>query len=124
MEAKKRKPTNGFGNRPEDIYRGGRKKKIFTVLKEKGYNKSDIVSAIRTLAFYTEKELGMVIKGTRQPMIARIIAQQFQQSYDKKDWTKIKDLVEQIIGRPSQSVEQTVNVKEQPLLPSKYNQKK
>lgn len=117
------KPTNGFDKNPQNRYKGGAKKKIFTILKDKGFSKDDISEAFRNLAFYNEKEMIRIRDGVRQPMVTRIIAGQFLQALDKKDYTKIKDLVEQVIGRPSQSVQSTVTTIEQPLLPDKYNKK-
>ena len=118
------KPVNGFDKRPQDRGKGGGRKKIFTILKEHGYTKEDISQAFQELAFYNERELLKVVNNKRQPMIARIIAQQFQQALEKKDWNKVKDLIEHVIGRPSQSVQQTVTTVEQPLLPNTFNTKK
>ena len=117
-------PENNFAKRPNDIWRGGSKKQIYTILKEGGYTPSDITLAFQTLAFYTEAKIQKVINDKRQPMITRIIATQFEQALTKKDWNKIKDLIEHIVGRPTQSVNQTVEVKEQPLLGKSYNKTK
>ena len=95
--------TNGFDKNPENIG-GGRKKKIYTVLKEKGYSADDIKTAFGELAFYTLPELKEVYVDDNKPAIARIVANQFFHALKKGDWTKIKEIMEHVIGKPLQSI--------------------
>lgn len=84
----------------------GRKKKIYTILKEKGFSADDIKTAFGEMAFYTLKELKAVHTDESKPVIARIVANQFYLALKKGDWQKIKEILEHTIGKPSQYVEQ------------------
>jgi len=107
--------TNGFAQNPQNIGKG-RPKKIYTVLKAKGYNKADIKAALGELGTYSLKELREVIKSDKMPIIARIVAKAFVQAYDSGDWAKVKDIIEHQIGKPTQSIDNTHQVvQEQPL---------
>ena len=85
----------------------GRKKKIYTVLKELGYGADDIRTAFGELAFYTENELNEVIQDADKPMITKIIAKAFIEAYKKGDYYKVKEIIEQIIGKPQQKLDHT-----------------
>lgn len=80
----------------------GRKKKIYTILKEKGFCADDIKTAFGEMAFYTISELKSVYDDESKPVIARIIANQFFQALKKSDWMKIKEILEHVIGKPIQ----------------------
>jgi len=82
----------------------GRKKKIYTVLKEQGFSKDDIRSAFGELAWYSEDDLKDLSKDTSKPMITRIVAKQFLEAYKRKDWNKIRDIIEHTIGKPPQDI--------------------
>lgn len=85
--------------------KNGRKKKIYTVLKEKGYGKGDIVTAFGEMAFYTLEELKEVHQDESKPIITRIVAKQFYSAYASSDWTKIREIMEYAIGgKPSQDL--------------------
>ena len=81
--------------------KNGRKKKIYTILKEKGYSADDIKTAFGELAFYDITELRQVYEDETKPVITRIVANQFFQALKSADWGKIKDLLEYIIGKPN-----------------------
>lgn len=85
----------------QDSTKGGRKKKIYTILKEKGYCNDDISTAFGEMAFYTFAELEKVYEDEKMPVITRIIAHQFYQSLADGDWKKIKEIMDHVIGRPS-----------------------
>lgn len=97
--------TNGFDKNPENIGKG-RKKKIYTILKEKGFSADDIKTAMGEMAFYTLPELKSVYDDEDKPVIARIVANQFYQALKKSDWNKIKEILEHVIGKPLQEVKQ------------------
>ena len=88
----------------------GRKKKIYTILKEKGFSADDIKTAFGEMAFYTLSELKSVYDDETKPVIARIVANQFFQALKKSDWAKIKEILEHVIGKPTQisQVDQTI----------------
>lgn len=92
-----------FNTHPENIG-GGRKKKIYTILKEKGYSLDDVKAAFGELAFYTIGELQEVIVDDTKPAIARIVANQFVHALKNADWTKIKEILEHVIGKPTQVI--------------------
>ena len=86
--------------------KNGRKKKIYTVVKELGYSVEDLKTAFKELAFYTLPELKKVYDDDSKPVIVRIVANQLFSALKKDDWTKIKDIIEHIAGKPSQHVTQ------------------
>lgn len=104
--------TNGFQKNPQNIGKG-RKKKIYTVIKELGYSADDIKTAFGELAFYTEDDLELIHKDETKPIITRIIANQFFMALKKSDWNKIKEILEHVIGKPREEVKQII-VNEEP----------
>lgn len=97
----------------QDPRKGGRKKKIYTILKEKGYSGDDIRTAFGELAWYTLKELEEVNEDEKKPLIMRTISNQMILAFKKGDWTKIKEIIEHTIGKPTQPL---ANDKESPLM--------
>lgn len=97
--------TNGFDKNPQNIG-GGRPLKIYSILKNKGYSKDDITTAFGELAFYTLNELKAVHKDESKPVITRIVANQFYLALSKGDWNKVKEILEHVIGKPTQKIEQ------------------
>lgn len=91
----------GFDKRPENA---GRKKKIYTILKEKGYSKDDITIAFGEIAFYNISEIDEVLSNVELPMITRIVAKQFKTAYEDSDWGKIKEILDHTIGKPIQAI--------------------
>ena len=85
----------------------GRPKKIYTILKEKGFSPQDIKTAFGEMAWYSLKELRAVHSDDSKPIIMRIVANQFFNALKKSDWTKIKEILEHTIGRPTQRNEHT-----------------
>ena len=98
------KKAKGFDKNPQNINKGGRPKKIYTVIKEMGYSADDIKTAFGELAFYTLPELKKVYESEDQPVITRIIANQFFTALKKSDWNKIKEILEHVIGKPQLNV--------------------
>ena len=99
-----KKNIEGFDKNPENIGKG-RKKKIYTILKEKGYSADDIKTAFGELAFYTLKELKEVSVDESKPIITRIIAKQFNLAYTNGDWNKVREILEHVIGKAVQPIE-------------------
>jgi len=114
----KNRNSNGFKNNPQNINKQGAPKKIYTILKEKGYNKADVKAAFGELAFYSIKELEKVQDDEKNPIIVKIVAKQFLTAFEDSDWSKIKEILDYSIGRATQSIEQDINVNtEQKLFP-------
>ena len=61
----------------------GRPKKVINALKDTGYNGSDIRAAYNSIAFLPQSEIIALAKDETQPMIFRIIANQYIQCYKK-----------------------------------------
>lgn len=101
--------TGGFHKNPQNINRKGRPKKIYTILKEKGYNGEDIKTAFGELAFYSVPELKKVKDDDKKPVIVRIVANQFVEALSKNDWNKIKEILEHVIGKPQTHIDHTTN---------------
>ncbi len=95
----------GFDSRPENINLNGRPKKIYTILKEKGYTLSDVKTAFKEMAFYTVAELKAVHEDDSLPVITKIIANQFLIALEKGDWAKVREIMEHAIGKPTQAIE-------------------
>ena len=101
--------TKGFDKNPQNINKAGRPKKIYTILKEKGYSADDIRIAFGELAFYTLAELKDVYDDDAKPVITRIIANQFYKALTKSDWNKVKEILEHIIGKPQSNMDVNLN---------------
>ena len=96
--------TNGFDKNPQNIG-NGRKRKIYTILKEQGYSKDDFNTAIGELFWYNLKELQQVHKDDNKPVIVRIISNQLFLALKNGDFKMIKDLAEHYLGKPNQRIE-------------------
>ena len=108
--------TNGFKSNPNNINKNGAPKKIYTILKEKGYSKSDVKTAFGELSFYSLKELKEVQNDNSKPIIVRIVSKQFIAAFEDGDWNKIREILEHSIGKAQQSIEQKINIEtEKPL---------
>lgn len=102
IQYQENKNTNGFTERPEDA---GRPKKIYTILKDMGYGSEDIKTAMGEVAWYTEKDAQAVYDDESKPMIVRTIAIQYVQAIKKKDFTKLRELLEYQVEKPKQTME-------------------
>jgi len=103
-----KRTSNGFQKNPQNINKKGRPKKIYTILKEKGFSKDDIVTSFGELAFYSKKELLASFNDEKKPVIIRIVANQFLKALEKDDWYKIKEILEHTIGKPRQDIKQEI----------------
>jgi uncharacterized protein (UPF0297 family) len=95
----------GFDKRPENINRDGRPKKIYTILKEKGFSKDDITTAFGEMLWYTLPELKKVYEDEDKPAITRIVANQIFTALKNSDYSKIKEIMQYVIGMPVQKIE-------------------
>ena len=91
----------------QDPTKGGRKKKIYTVLKDKGYSKDDVITAFTEMLFYSLDELKEVAQDKTKPIIMGIVATALRDAYIQGDYKKGKDIIEQVIGRALQRQELT-----------------
>lgn len=96
----------------QDPTKGGRPKKIYTILKEKGYSKDDVRTAFGELAWYTLDELKKVHKDKKMPIITRIVANQFYLALMSGNWNKVKEILEHVIGKPNQKMDLNHEVQE------------
>ena len=94
----------GYG---QDPTKGGRKKKIYTILKDKGFSKDDVVTAFTEMLFYSIEELKEVAQDNSKPVIMKIVATALRDAYVKGDYKKARDIIEQVIGRALQRTELT-----------------
>lgn len=97
----------GFESRPENINKSGRPKKIYTILKEKGYCKDDITLAFGELAFYNESELNDLLE-TEAPIITKIVAKTLLKAFDDANYSLIREILEHVIGKPLIKTEQKI----------------
>lgn len=96
----------------QDPTKGGRPKKIYTILKEKGFSKDDIRTAFGELAWYNLDELKAVHKDKKMPVITRIVANQFYLALKDGNWNKVKEILEHTIGKPNQKMDLNHGVQE------------
>ena len=94
----------GYG---QDPTKGGRKKKIYTILKDKGFSKDDVTTAFTEMLFYSIEELKDVAQDNSKPIIMKIVATALRDAYVKGDYKKARDIIEQVIGRALQRTELT-----------------
>ena len=94
----------GYGQDPTN---GGRKKKIYTILKDKGFSKDDVTTAFTEMLFYSIDELKDVAQDNSKPIIMKIVATALRDAYVKGDYKKARDIIEQVIGRALQRTELT-----------------
>ncbi len=96
--------SNGFQKNPQNINKKGRPKKIYSYLKEKGFSKNDINTAFGELAFHSFPELKTIVTDEEQPALFRIVAKQLHAAFQKSDWSRIREIMEHVIGKPYQEV--------------------
>lgn len=106
---------NSLKHRKEDINKNGRPKKIYTVVKEKGYSKDDLKTALNEIAWYDESDINEALNDKKKPHIIRIVANQLKEAFDNGDWAKIKEIMEHVLGKPTQPL---ANDEESPLIKS------
>ena len=105
---KGKRGINGFQKNPQNIKRG-RTKKIYTILKEKGYTLDDMRIAFGEMAWYSLEELKAIHQDETKPIITRIVANQFYLALKGGNWDKIKEILEHVIGKPTQKIDANVN---------------
>lgn len=108
------KTGNGFDKNPQNINKKGRPKKIYTILKESGYSADDINTAFGELVWMTKDELTKLQKDKSKPIITGIISGALLEAYKDKNYTKVKEIIEQVVGRPKQGHD--LNVVSEPII--------
>lgn len=98
----------GFESRPENINRKGRPKKIYKVLREKGYTMFDIRAAFGEIAWYDMDETTELADDETKPMIMRVVAGQFLKAKKDADWNKVREILEHVIGKPRQTIDTNI----------------
>ena len=111
----------------QDPTLGGRKKKIYTVLKEKGFSKDDIRAAYLELLHYDVTELEELINrnkgksasqiqedGSAVPALYVIVARSLIKAKAKGDLRHVDRMIEQVIGKSHQTIENKTEVVEVP----------
>lgn len=101
------KNTNGFDKNPQNINRKGRPLKIYSLIKKTGYSKDDLNAAFNELIFYTLEDLEKAFDNDKLPIITRIVAHQLYSAYKDSNWTKIKEIIEYVNGKPAQGIDFT-----------------
>lgn len=81
--------------------RNGRKRNVYTVLRETGYSSHDIRLAFGEMAWHSEKEIKAILDDPDKPMIARIVAKQYIEALKKGNYLKVKEIIEHVIGKPT-----------------------
>ena len=103
--------TNGFTQNPQNINKKGRPLKIYTILKESGYSKDDVRVVFSELPMYSMQELKDVIKKKKVPVLVLIVAKAIESAIKNSDYKQVKEILEHIIGKPKQELDQNINQK-------------
>lgn len=83
----------------------GRPKKIYTLLRESGFGRDDIRTAMQEAGWQTAKELQAIIDDETKPAILKIIARAFIKGAEKGDYRYISEIMQQAIGKPTEQTE-------------------
>lgn len=85
----------------------GRKKKIYTILKETGYSGDDIKTAFGELAWYTLDELKELANAPDTPAIVSIVCKALTEAQKDGRYSLIKEILEYVLGKPNQALDIT-----------------
>lgn len=88
----------------------GRPKKIYTLIKETGYSKDDLRTALNEMAWHTDAELQALYKDKNTPMIVKVIARALNKAATAGDFNKINQILEYALGKPRQEIEGKMNI--------------
>jgi uncharacterized protein (UPF0297 family) len=78
-----------------------------------GYSPDDVKTVFKELVFYKLDDLQKVYEDAKKPIIVRIVANQFYQALKKNDYQRIKEIMEHVIGKAPQTVENNVKLETQ-----------
>lgn len=96
----------GFAFHPERINKKGRPPKIFKVLKRSGYSKNDIRTAFHEIGWTDVSQLQKLFEDPKAPAIVKVIANAYKKAIQKGDYRYVRKIIEQVLGKPKESVEQ------------------
>ena len=101
--------TNGLAQNPDNINRNGRPKKIYTILKDKGYSKDDVRACFGELLMYNQEELEELSNDKTKPAITIILAKHLSKAIESGVYEKgVMDMMDRFAGKATQIVDQTV----------------
>ena len=83
--------TNNLAKNPQN--RGRKPRKIYNILKQTGYSRTDIMTVFEELPFYKLKELKELFEDESKPVIARIVANQLWLALKNGEYGKIKEIL-------------------------------
>ena len=86
----------------------GRPKKIYTVLKESGYTKDDIRDAFSEIGWQNVDDLKEILDDETKPVILKVIAKAFLRGAEKGDFRYVSEILQHVVGKPKETVEQTI----------------
>lgn len=86
----------------------GRPKKIFTILKASGFTKDDIRAAFEETGWQTIEGLNNILDNDNSPAIMKVIARAFLRGAEKGDFRYVSEIIQHVIGKPKETVEQTI----------------
>ncbi len=107
---------NNFKDRPENINRSGGKPKIYTQIKELGYSAIDLRNAFKELVFEKIETIEEYASDRSKPIIVTIVARACLNAANSGDFNRVKEIVEYVIGKPTQQIEIDANVTNGPSL--------
>ena len=95
----------GFHTHPERINRLGPPKRIYTILKESGYTKSDIKDAFEEIGWQNIESLNKILEDPDKPAILKVIAKAFIKGAEKGDFRYVSEILNHVIGKPKEQTE-------------------
>lgn len=85
----------------QDATKGGRKKNIYTVLRETGYSIDDIRTSFREIAFYKYSEIESILKKKENykdwPTIFVVVARAYLEAAKAGDFAKLKQIMDYLL---------------------------
>lgn len=83
----------------------GRPKRIYTLLKESGATKDDIVAAFAEVGWQTRADLETILANEDAPMFLKVLAKALIKGADKGDFRYISEMMAYVLGKPKEQTE-------------------
>lgn len=86
----------------------GRPRKIFTILKQSGFGKQDVVDAFEEIGWQTIEDLQDIVDDSSKPAIIKVIARAFIKGAEKGDFRYVSEILQHVVGKPKETIEATI----------------
>lgn len=89
----------------------GRPKRIYSILKQSGYSKDDIVDAFNEIGWQTQQDAHDILEKDDAPLILKVIAKAFIKGAEKGDFRYVSEILQHVIGKPKETIEANITKK-------------